>query len=232
MAQHDPEPEAEPQGGHPFSFSRNPKENLSMLYVQKNASRGSANRMYSLYVPRERPQPPEQRSISSPSSLRPCSAPPAEPADTDCDDILHGFGALKLGASSGEGHGSRMGRGTIAGKNLDIFFPSHIPRHTPSRAMPPPPVPMMKSPRRPRTPVTPYLNKYTNDRAPAFDDTRVASLEAQFAAWKEQMEADMDKQSKVQESIELYKTKSECKTYDISCQLTSEAGPVLAPFAG
>ncbi|KAL5374403.1 hypothetical protein PMIN02_012253 [Paraphaeosphaeria minitans] len=41
-----------------------------------------------------------------------------------------------------------------------------------------------------------------------FDDTRVASLEAQFAAWKEQMEADMDKQSKVQESIELYKTKN------------------------
>ncbi|KAL5373211.1 hypothetical protein DPSP01_012906 [Paraphaeosphaeria sporulosa] len=41
-----------------------------------------------------------------------------------------------------------------------------------------------------------------------FDDTRVASLEAQFAAWKEQMEADMDKQSKVQESIDLYKTKN------------------------
>lgn len=100
----------------------------------------------------------------------------------------------------------------IVGKPLDISYPSHIPRHTPSRAMLPPPVPVIKSPRRPRTPATPFLNKYTNERVPVFDDTRVASLEAQFAAWKEQMEADMDKQSKVQESIELYKTKSKCKT--------------------
>ncbi|KAF9737195.1 kinesin [Paraphaeosphaeria minitans] len=206
MAQHDPQPE--PQGGHPFSYSTTPKESASRLHVRKNSSRGPENRMYSFNMSRERPQTPTQRSLSSPSSIRPQSAPPYEPADTACDDILHGFGALTLGASSSQGRESRMGRGIIAGKNLDISYPSHIPRHTPSLAMPPPPVPVIKSPRRPRTPATPFLNKYTNERVPVFDDTRVASLEAQFAAWKEQMEADMDKQSKVQESIELYKTKN------------------------
>lgn len=206
MAQHEPEPE--PQGGHPFSISTIPNESTGMLHMQKNA-RSPETRIYSLNVPRVRPRPPTERSVSSPSSLRPQSAPPYEPADTDGDDMLNGSRALTLGASSGQGHQSRMGRGMIAGKNLDISYPSHIPRHTPIRAMPPPPIPVIKSPRRPRTPVTPFLNKFTNERVPVFDDTRVASLEAQFAAWKEQMEADMDKQSKVQESIELYKTKSE-----------------------
>lgn len=215
MAQREPEERPEPQGGHPFSVSTDPKVSLSKLVIQKNSSRGSANRLYSLNVPPKRLPIFHQRSISSPSSLRPQASEPATPADTDCDDILNRFGALTLGASTDQGRTSRIGRGNNAGKNLDISFPSCIPRSTPSRLMlppPPPPVPAPRSPRRPPTPMTPFLNKFTNDRVPVFDDTRVASLEAQFTAWKEQMVQDMDKQSKVQESIELYKTKSTCNS--------------------
>jgi len=56
--------------------------------------------------------------------------------------------------------------------------------------------------------MTPYLNKYTNERCPVFDDTRVASLEAQFNAFKEQMEGDMQKQNNLKESMKLYEKRS------------------------
>ncbi|KAF1972401.1 kinesin-domain-containing protein [Bimuria novae-zelandiae CBS 107.79] len=200
---------SETQGGHPFSISTNPNEGMDMLHVQKNSSRASANRMYSLNLPPKRPPIVVQCSASSPTSLHPQRSTPAAPADADCDEMMDGFETLSLGAPD-QSRASRMAYGAYAGKNPDISFKTQIPRQTPSRAMPPPPLPVLvhKSPRRPRTPITPFVNKYTNDRVPVFDDTRVASLEAQFAAWKEQMEKDMDKQSKVQESIELYKTKN------------------------
>lgn len=208
MAQHDPEPE--PQGGHPISISTNPSASPSMLHVQKNSFRESASRTFSLNIS-SRQRPPTQRSVSSPSSQRPRPEAPVSPADTDCDDILTELGALTLRASIIQARTSRTGRGATAGKNLGLSYPSQIPKQTPTRSMPPPSLLALKSPRKQRSPITPFLNKYTNDRVPVFDDTRVASLEAQFAAWKEQMEIDMDKQSKVQESIKLYETKSECE---------------------
>ena len=133
---------------------------------------------------------------------------PVGPANNVFAAVLSGFEALNLRPSAEKAHASRMGRGTAAGKNPDFSFPSLIPVHTPSRTMPPPPKRVRKSPKKPRTPLTPFINKFTNERIPAFDDTRVATLEAQFAAWKDQMEKDIDKHTRVHESVELYKQKS------------------------
>ena len=209
MTQREPEDKFEPTGGQPFSISTNPfQENTSILHVQKKLPQETKTRMFSLNVPKKRPPLPAQRSVSSPLSLKPQDHVSVDPANTDYANVLKGFEALKLGASTDRAYTSRMGRGRTAGKNQDNPLPSLIPVHTPSRTMPPPSKPVQKSPRRPRTPITPFLNKYTNDRVPAFDDTRVATLEAEFAAWKEKLQNDMDKQSKVHEGIELYKQKS------------------------
>lgn len=228
MAQRESEDRSESSGGHLFPISTNSQENIGMLHVQKKPLRAAENRSISFNVPKKRPPLPVQRSVSSPLSLRPQKYVSVDPANTDCDDVTKGFEALTLGASADRACTSRMGHGTTDGKNLDISFPSHIPVQTPTRIMPPPSRPVQKSPRRPRTPITPFINKYTNDRAPVFDDTRVASLETQFAEWKErmekQMEKDMDKQSKVQESMDLYKQKSTYR-YD-PCYIRWESFPI------
>lgn len=93
--------------------------------------------------------------------------------------------------SSSVGHGSRMPSASVARPKSSYGTHNRSKSHY-------------------QRPATSMAQREPEERPEpqVFDDTRVASLEAQFTAWKEQMVQDMDKQSKVQESIELYKTKN------------------------
>ncbi|KAJ4294022.1 kinesin-like nuclear fusion protein [Kalmusia sp. IMI 367209] len=215
MMQHEAEERPEPRGGQPFSISTSPNGSQGKLHVQKNPQRGYASRMYSLTVPPRQIRSSVSRSISSPSSLHPPNSKPEDPAYTDCDDMLNGFGALTLNASNNQSRQSRVGRGS-AGKNPDISLQSYLPRPTPDRSMPPPSILPPKTPMRPRTPQTPYLNKYTNERCPVFDDTRVASLEAQFTAFKESIENDLSQQNNLKETVKLLEKRN--ADLEVSCK--------------
>lgn len=209
MARHDAHEGAdfEHKGVQPISISTNPEMFLDNLYVTKRPRKGLNSHDLSL----SRTVQPPQHSVSSPLPLR-TRRTPVGPADTSCDEIVRGLAELALSPAHDQSCAIRMGRGTAAGKDLDISLKSSshslIPRATPKREMPPPLIPVPKTPTRSRTPMTPYLNKYTNERCPVFDDTRVASLEAQFNAFKEQMEGDMQKQNNLKESMKLYEKRS------------------------
>lgn len=216
MMQHDTEERSEARGGHTISISTNPEESLGKLRVQKKPPLGAAFNARSFTDPFTNPfhrsRSPAVRSISSPSTLHLHGTTTDEPASTDCDDMMNNFGALALRDSNNHTRTNRMGRGTRYVKNPDLST-SLLPRPTPDRTMPPPPLPQPKTPSRPPTPVTPFetpfLNKYTNDRCPVFDDTRVASLEAQFSAFKESIENDLSKQSNLKDTVKLLEKRSE-----------------------
>lgn len=222
MAQHEEEDRPEPKGVQPFLISTNPKESRDTFKVPKNSSRAPKSRVYSLNVPPRRlPQLSTTRSISSPSSLLPTSPAPEEPADTDCDELLNGMGALTLGASTAKARYRGMGRGMTSGKDPDISLKSQavslIPRATPNRQMAPPPS-IPRTPARaptPKTIITPFLNRFTNDRCPVlYDDTRFADLEAKFTEFKEKIEVDISQQSNLKDTIKLYETRSTCALSD------------------
>jgi kinesin family protein C1 len=218
---HEEDGEAERKGAQPFLISTNPQSH-DTLKVCKKSTRApsivSSDQSLSYHVPLKRKAHLlTSRSISSPSSLFPTSPTPEGPADVDADDILNGFGALTLNAPTVQGRTGRVGRGTTSGKIADISFKSKassslLPRRTPNRQMLPPPSPIPKTPTRAPTPqlYTPFLNKYTNDRCPAFDDSRVASLEAQFETFKEQIKDDLSQQNNLKDSIKLYESRSMC----------------------
>lgn len=220
FAQHEEDEKPERKGVHPFHCSTNPKESLDARKVRKNCTRSQDNRTYSLNATPTRSQHmSSSRSISSPSSFRSANPTPEVPADTSCAEILDGFGALNLGASTAETQLQGIGRGLASGKDSvssssKSQVVSSIPRATPNRQMAPPPIPPPRTPSRSKRPSTPktttphFLNKYTNDRCPAFDDTRVASLEAQFTAFKEQIEGDLTQQNNLKDTIKLYESRS------------------------
>jgi kinesin family protein C1 len=224
FAQHEEAGESERKGAQAFLISTNPQDRET-LRVSKNVSRGpnnvsshhvSRNRPISLHVPQKRTSPMSApRAISSPSPLFPTSPTPEEP--TDADDILDGFGALTLSAPVLQDRARRIGRGTTSGKTSDISFKSTassslLPRPTPKRQMAPPPPPVPSTPTRAVTSLlcTPFLNRFTNDRCPAFDDSRVASLEAQFETFKEQIKDDLSQQNSLKDTIKLYESRSTC----------------------
>lgn len=60
------------------------------------------------------------------------------------------------------------------------------------------------------TPVklTPYLNRFTNDRAPVFDtESRMETMEREFAAFKQKMESDATQSSGLKENIKILETR-------------------------
>ena len=222
FAQHEEDGDSERKGVQTFLISTNPQDRET-LRVPKNSSKGpnnvstnhvSSTRPFSLHVPRKRTfHLSAPRATSSPSSLFPTSPTPEGP--TDADDILDAFGALTLNAPALQGRASHIGRGNTSGKNADISFKSKassslLPRRTPNRQPAPLPLPAPGTPTRAHRLqlYTPFLNRFTNDRCPAFDDSRVASLEAQFETFKEQIKDDLSQQNSLKDTIKLYESRS------------------------
>lgn len=218
FTQHEEADVSERKGAQPFSISTN-QGDQETLKLRKNSTREPTNvsrpGALSLHVPRKGSlQMSAPRAISSPSSLYPASPLMYEPTAFGSSDILQGFGALTLSPLAEQGRTSRDGYGSCSGELADISLKpnassSMIPRATPKKAMapPPPPSPNPKTPSRPQTPA-PFLTKFTNGRCAAFDDSRVASLEAQFESFQKQIQSDLAQQSNLKDSIKLYESRS------------------------
>jgi kinesin family protein C1 len=132
-----------------------------------------------------------------------------EPADSSCDEICNNLGALTLGVPNAASRDSRVGCGTIPGKEPNPFLKplppvSHLPRATPVR-QPPTPTPA----RPPSTPKikAPFLNRFTNDRCPDFYDDRIEAMERDFRMFKEKMEGDMQQTTDYKETIQQLQSK-------------------------
>lgn len=198
----DEEERRESKGVHTFHMSPIPKDTLQ---VSKNTHSAQSKRPKSLTVaPKRAFHIPTTRSTSSPCNLRSVTPVMEEPADSSCDEICNNLGALKLGAAKAAHRNSRVGSGTIPGKEPNPFLkppPSLLPRATPARqtATPTPAPPPPSTPRRAKAP---FLNKFTNDRCPDFYDDRMEAMEREFRMFKEKMEGDMQHTTDYKETIQ------------------------------
>jgi kinesin family protein C1 len=182
------------------------------LRVQKNAPLPQKKRPNSLTVPPKKVfRLSNTRSVSSPSNLRSITPVMEEPADSSCEDICNDLGALKLGAPNAVTRNSRVGCGTIPGKEPNPFLKpqpsqSQIPKMTPVRqiAMPTPSwVPPRSTPRM----RAPFLNRFTNDRCPDFYNDRIEAMERDFQMFKEKLEGDMQGSAGFKATIEQLQTR-------------------------
>lgn len=204
--EHDEDDRLDRSGVRPFPISTNPKETLNVF---KNAHASSTRRPNSLNVAFRRAFPiSAPRATSSPCTLRSFTPVTEEPADSSCDEICTNLGALDLGAPVAANRGSRVGRGTIRGKESNLLpkpQTSHIPRATPTRQTPTP-IPMWPIPHTPR-PQPRFLNRFTNDYCPDFYDDRIEAMERNFAMFKEKMEGDMQQATDYKETISQLQSK-------------------------
>jgi kinesin family protein C1 len=202
----------ERKGVHIFPTCTIPKETFE---VSKNAPPAPKKRPNSLTLPLERAfHFPYPRSVSSPSNLHPITPVMEEPADSSCDEICHNLGALSLGALRAVDRDSRVGCGTIPGKEPNPFLKSQIshsqlPRTTPVRqlATPTPARPPSSTPRT----RAPFLNRFTNDRCPDFYDERIEAMERDFRMFKEMMEGDMQGSAGHKAMIEQLQSRGKCE---------------------
>jgi kinesin family protein C1 len=193
----------ERKGVQPFHLSTIAKDTL---HVPKNALLTQKRRPNSLNVPPKRVfHLSNPRFVSSPSHLRSITPVMEEPADSSCDDICNTLGELTLGDSKAVNRGSRIGCGTIPGKEPNPFLNpnrarSHLPRATPGRqcATPTPVWPPSSTPRR----QAPFLNRFTNERCPDFYDDRIAAMEREFNMFKEKMEGGMQQATDYKDTIQ------------------------------
>jgi kinesin family protein C1 len=213
----------ERKGVHTFPTHTIPTIPKETLNVQKNAPPSLKKRPNSLSVhPKRAFHLSNSRSVSSPSNFRPITPVMEEPSDDTCDDICNTLDALELGGSKAVHRDSRVGRGTIPGKEPNPFLkplPSHIPRATPARqqATPTPARPPSTTPRnQPR-----FINRFTNDRCPDFYDDRVEAIERDFRAFREQMLGDMQKTTNYKETIQQLQTRGPCQRSDILASMTN-----------
>lgn len=216
MAYHDEDSRPERKGVQPFLISTNPKESQDSLLVSKNASRTGDIRIYSDHGQPSRKESYAiwDRSFSSPHSRILPGSTPQCPTDDECDNVCDRFGALKLGAPTDETDSQRIGRGMPCGKNLALPSKSSIPRATPVRQRVPTQVhtntptrnPGLLTPSKPKH--TPrFLNRFTNELAPVFDDSRVAAIERDFMAFKEKVEGDMSQQNDLKDTIKVLQSR-------------------------
>jgi kinesin family protein C1 len=201
---------AEHKGVHTFPIPTIPNETL---YVPKNASPASKRRPHSLNVaPKRASHLSAPRYVSSPSNLRSISPVTEEPIDSDCDDICNNLGTLTLSAPWAVGRNSRVGRGTIPGKETNPFLKpmipqSQLPRATPVRQVATPtPTPMPLPSSTPRT-RAPFISRFTNDRCPDFYDHRMESMEREFRMFKDRVETDMRESTNYKEMIQQLQTR-------------------------
>lgn len=210
---HHEDDESDRKGEHHFPLLTPPQDRNS-FQIPKRVARPSGNHMYNPHVhPNRVSHSSTHRTASSFSTSS--TLVPENPAHEDCDDISRGVAALSLHASIKESDGSRIDRGKFSSKPQETSSQpkssSLIPRATPAKQKSLAPVLGRRTPVKTRAPesLTPFLNKFTNNRCPVYDDARVSSLEAQFNELREKMETDMSKQGNLKESMKLYETKSE-----------------------
>lgn len=218
MQQRDEEDEDEVnerKGVQPFSLSTIPKDTIS---VAKNASLAPKRRPNSLNVAPSRVfHLSNSRAVSSPSNLRPITPVMEEPADSSCDDICNTLGALTLGAPKAVTRDSRIGRGTIPGKEANPFFKppaSLIPRATPVRQLATPTPAETFAAATPRS-LQPFINRFTNDRCPDFYNDRIETMERDFLMFKEKMESDMQKSTDYKETIQQLQSRGELDSHSL-----------------
>jgi len=198
----------ERKGLQPFSIPTIPKDSLR---VQKNAQSAPKRRPNSLSVPPKRSlHLSTSRAVSSPSNFRSITPVMEEPTDDSCDDICNTLGSLTLGVSKAVHRDSRVGRGSIPGKEQNPFLKpvkplSLLPRATPARqqATPTPARPPSTTPRT----QAPFINRFTNDRCPDFYDDRVEAIERDFRAFREQMLSDMQQTTDYKDTIQKLQSK-------------------------
>jgi kinesin family protein C1 len=191
----------ERKGVQTFPISTIPKETLKVL---KNPLPPLNKRPSSLSAaPKRAFHLPSSRSVSSPSNFRSVTPVMEEPADTSCDDICNHLGALAIGAPKAVTRDSRIGCGSIPGKEPNPFLRppvSQLPRATPVRQpATPTPRPISTTPRA-RAPF--FLNRFTNDRCPDFYDDRIEAMERDFRMFKEKLEGDMQHSNNYKETIQ------------------------------
>ncbi|KAF2107117.1 P-loop containing nucleoside triphosphate hydrolase protein [Lophiotrema nucula] len=218
MAQNDDDQRSDLKGAVPILITTNAKAAEHALKVSKRRtnkdriiSDAAMKRMFS--------------QVSTPPSLSllPSVIPPSEaseaPTETECEDVLNGFRDLSLGSSAAETDPftrRRNGRGMLSGKDLGVSSQfstlSNLPRPSPSR----PETPTFysrashRSRLRPKSPdmFTPFLNRFTNVRAPVFDtDDRLEAMERQFLAFKEKVESDSSQATDLKETIKVLQSR-------------------------
>jgi kinesin family protein C1 len=196
----------ERKGVHTFLIPTIPKETLNVV---KNAHPPVERRPSSLGgAPKRALHLSKPRSVSSPSNFRPITPVMEEPADPGCDDICNHLGALAIGAPNADCRDSRVGCGTIPGKEPNPFLRhpvSQLPRASPVRQpVTPTPRPISTTPRA-RAPF--FLNRFTNDRCPDFYDDRIEAMERDFRMFKEKLEGDMQHSNNYKETIQQLQTR-------------------------
>jgi kinesin family protein C1 len=204
MRRHDEDDEdeiLERKGVHTFPISTIPKENFKVsknvlppLKKRPSSFSGAPKRAFHLFDP---------RSVSSPSNLRSITPVMEEPADSSCDDICNDLGALAIGAPKAVTRDSRVGCGTIPGKEPNPFLRppvSQLPRATPVRQPATPTSRPISTTPRARAPF--FLNRFTNDRCPDFYDDRIEAMERDFRMFKEKLEGDMQHSNNYKETIQ------------------------------
>lgn len=201
----------ERKGLQPFPIPTIPTIPKDTLKVQKKAPPAPRQRPISLNVPPKRAFPlSTSRAVSSPSNFRSITPVIEKPTDESCDDICNTLGSLSLGAFKAVHRDSRVGRGTISGKEQNLSLrpvksSSQLPRATPGRqqATPTPARPPSITPRT----QAPFINRFTNDRCPDFYDDRVEAIERDFRAFREQMLTDMQKTTDYKDTIQQLQSK-------------------------
>jgi kinesin family protein C1 len=218
-ADDDDEERHERKGVQTFPISTIPTIPKETLKVQKNALQASNRRPHSLNVPPTSGFPLSKlRSISSPSNLRPITPVTEEPADLSCTEICNNLGALTLGVPNAVTRDSRIGCGTIPGKEPNLFLKpqvsqSQIPRMTPIRQTaiaPPACLPPRSTPRM----RAPFLNRFTNERCPDFYNDRIEAMERDFQKFKDMMEGDMQGSAGLKVTIEQLQTRGKRSAMD------------------
>jgi kinesin family protein C1 len=216
----------ERKGVHPFSLSTIPKDTIR---VAKNATLAPKRRPDSLNVPPTRASHlSDSRAVSSPSNFRPVTPVTEEPADSSCDDICNTLGALTIDAPKAVTRDSRVGSGTIPGKEANPFFRppvSLIPRATPALQLATPtPAQRQFAAYTPKS-LQPFLNRFTNDRCPDFYDDRIETMERDFRMFKEKMESDMQQSTDYKETIQQLQSRGELER--MGCFSGSQADVLL-----
>jgi kinesin family protein C1 len=170
----------------------------------------------------------DSRAVSSPSNFRPVTPVTEEPADSSCDDICNTLGALTIDAPKAVTRDSRVGSGTIPGKEANPFFRppvSLIPRATPALQLATPtPAERQFAAYTPKS-LQPFLNRFTNDRCPDFYDDRIETMERDFRMFKEKMESDMQQSTDYKETIQQLQSRGELER--MGCFSGSQADVLL-----
>lgn len=214
MAEREMEQEPQRKGAYPFLISTNPSDSLNNFLGQQKLHTGSRKVSAPIVHRRAFSETSSGSPRSHSLSTLPTSPVHEERADTDCEELSDGLGALSLGFPPVETR-SRIGRGRTSDKDSGLSFPNQLSTSIP-RASPAPQsaFPTFKTPKKrrqkPQSPSkrTPFLNRFTNDTAPVFDtEDRINTMERQFLEFKQKMEGEASQASDLKDTIKVLQSR-------------------------